>query len=220
MKDLVKFTALFVFLSVLLSSFTGCSNSGTTQSGDNAAANNSAQPAISLNGNTSADSSKQTETAKSGGGREMPPELMQATLESLDGGNFKLEDKKGKVVLINLWGIWCAPCIKEMPHLIEMQDKFRDKGFEIIGLNVGDEDLEKESAENIKAFAEKMKLNYQLGWAEDAFYKGLLDVSKFPGVPQSFLLDREGRLNEIFVGGAPATLTRMKDKVGKLVETN
>jgi thiol-disulfide isomerase/thioredoxin len=183
------------------------------QSGNNLTVNNNAQPANVGSTNPPSNPGKSE-------GKDMPANLMQASIEVLDGDNFKLEDKKGKVVLLNLWGIWCGPCIKEMPHLIEMQDKYRDKGFEIIGLNVGDENLEKESAENIRAFAEKMKLNYQLAWAEDKFYKGLLDVSKFPGVPQSFLLDREGKLSEIYVGGSPKTLANMKDKVGKLVETN
>jgi thiol-disulfide isomerase/thioredoxin len=218
MKNSIKITALFIFLSLFFSSFAGCSNSGTTETGANLTVNNNAQPESNVNSPT--ETVPQTETAAKSGKREMPPELMRASLESLDGGNFRLEDKKGKVVLINLWGIWCGPCIKEMPHLIELQDKYRDKGFEVLGLNVGDEDLEKESAENIKVFAEKMKLNYELGWAEDSFYKGLLDVSKFPGVPQSFLLDREGKLDDIFVGGAPVTLAKMKDKVSKLMETN
>ena len=211
MSNSIKITALFVFFSAVLLILSGCSTPNSNTAGSNVTANNNAQPANA--GNTASTAN----TAKNAG-REMPAPLMQAKLESLDGNNFTLEDKKGKVVLINLWGIWCGPCIKEMPHLIEMQNEHRDKGFEILGLNVGDEDLEKESAENIRAFSEKMKLNYQLGWAEDAFYKGLLDVSKFPGVPQSFLLDREGKLTEVFVGGSSATLAKMKDRVGKLVE--
>lgn len=213
MRNSIKITALFIFLSFAFSSLAGCSTSGNTESGNNLKTTTNGQPANTAN------TTSTTNTTK-GAVKELPANLMQASLESLDGGNFKLTDKKGKVVLINLWGIWCGPCIKEMPHLIEMQDKYRDKGFEVLGLNVGDENLEKESAENIKAFAEKMKLNYQLGWAEDAFYKGLLDVTKFPGVPQSFLLDRDGKLSQVYVGGSPKTIARMKEDVGQLVEAN
>jgi thiol-disulfide isomerase/thioredoxin len=215
MKDSIKILVLFVVLSVGFSGLIGCSNAGSMQSGTgNAPSNNNGQGAAS--GVNSVSTGKATNSDYP----EVPASIMQADLEALDGSKFKLEDKKGKIVLINLWGIWCIPCIKEMPHLIEMQDMYKEKGFEIIGLNIGDENLEKESAENIKKFSEKMKLNYQLGWAEDKIYKDFLDVSKFGGVPQSFLIDREGRLNGIYLGGSPATIAKLKQNLATLTAAN
>lgn len=214
MKHIIKNLALFVFLSVGFSGLIGCSNSGNMQSSTgNAPLNNNGQVTNAVN---SGSSGKTTNSDYP----EVPASIMQAEMESLDGSSYKLEDKKGKVVLINLWGIWCVPCIKEMPHLIELQDKYREKGFEIVGLNIGDEDLEKESAENMKKFAEKMKLNYQLGWAEDEVYKDFLEVSKFGGVPQSFLIDRDGRLRGVFKDASPKTLASLKEGVERVVNAN
>ena len=135
----------------------------------------------------------------------------------IDGTIFKLEDQKGKVILFNLWGIWCGPCIAEMPHLIEMQEKYRDKNFEIIGLNIGDQDGNPESEEAIKAFAEKQKLNYQLGYAGRALYDEFNRVSKLGGVPQSILVNRDGKMTGVFSGGGPRVIKLMKETVEKTV---
>jgi thiol-disulfide isomerase/thioredoxin len=222
MKRIINNLALFVFLSLIFSSFIGCSNSVNQQSsgnGDVSTANtaNSGQSQANAGNNTG---STGASTTKNNDFPAVPATIMQAEIESLNGGNFKLEDRKGKVVLVNLWGIWCAPCIKEMPHLIELQEKYRDKGFEIVGLNVGDEDGAKETAENMKSFSGKMNLNYELAWADDQVYMDLLNVSKFQGVPQSFLIDREGKLHGVFKGAASSELAKMKDNVQRLMETN
>src|SRR4051812_22586418 len=87
-----------------------------------------------------------------------PPVIMQATWKKPDGTEFKLEDYKGKVVLVNLWGVWCGPCIKEMPDLVQLQADNKEKGFEIIGLNVGDDSGGPEKPENISSFGSEQKL--------------------------------------------------------------
>jgi len=70
-----------------------------------------------------------------------------------------------------------------------MQDQFRDKDFEIIGVNTDDEPV---SA--INSFRDQMKLNYTLVWGDTTLQNELLKISKFPGIPQSFLIDRDGKL--------------------------
>lgn len=50
------------------------------------------------------------------------------------GKPFKLDDLKGKVFLIDFWGSWCGPCRASMPHLLELHEKYEDKGFEIVGV--------------------------------------------------------------------------------------
>jgi glutathione peroxidase-family protein len=99
-----------------------------------------------------------------------------------------------------------------MPHLIEMQNTYKDKGFEIIGL-----DVDEETPEQIKEFAEEMKLNYKLGWIEQSQYSGFLRVSNFQGIPQSFLINREGQLLGVFTGGSPKTIAKLKESVTKTV---
>ncbi|MGI9036941.1 MAG: TlpA disulfide reductase family protein [Pyrinomonadaceae bacterium] len=148
------------------------------------------------------------------------PEILQAAMTAPDGRNFKLEDYKGKVVLVNLWAIWCGPCKDEMPTLVALQNKYKEKGFEIIGLNVGDENAEKESPESIKNFGEKMKINYTLAQADDKTYESLLKLSNYGGIPQSFLIDREGRLNGIFTGFGQSTPAKLDASVEKVLNAN
>ncbi len=141
-----------------------------------------------------------------------PSAIMTTDIKKLDGTTFKLQDKKGKVILINAWATWCGPCIAEMPNLIEMQDKFGGKGFEIIGLN-----SDNEPKDAIMAFVAKQKLNYQIAWADEAFMTEMIKVSRLQGIPQSLLINREGQLTGVFTGGGAATVNKMKETVEKIV---
>ncbi len=58
------------------------------------------------------------------------------TLKRLDGGNLRLEEYRGKVVLINFWASWCGPCRQEMPVLDQLQKRYADTGFTVLGVNV------------------------------------------------------------------------------------
>jgi thiol-disulfide isomerase/thioredoxin len=188
MKFAVKNLALFIFLTVALSSFTSCGGARTENSNANGATKKSEYPSV-------------------------PAPIMQAEHKGLKGSKIKLEDYKGKVVLINLWATWCRPCLAEMPHLVELQNTYKDKGFEIIGLDIEPEDTEEKVAE----FAERMKLNYTLGWIEGKDNNELLKISKFNGIPQSFLISRESQILGIFTGGSPSTIAKLKETVEKAV---
>ncbi len=201
MKVLFTNFVLFIVLSFAFSALTSCTNTQTAGVNDNAAA--------PLNSSTSPDAPPEKTKINY---PPAPSAIMQNEIKSLDGTSFKLQDKKGKVVLVNLWATWCGPCINEMPHLNEMQEKFKDKGFEIIGLDTDDE-----SKEDIDAFAAKQKLNYQLGWADGALMTEFVRLSKLQGIPQSILINREGQLTGVFTGGSPKTILKMKETVEKIV---
>ncbi|MDD2890502.1 MAG: redoxin family protein, partial [bacterium] len=62
--------------------------------------------------------------------RQIPPDF---TLYSLDSTKYTLSEQKGKVVFVNFWAPWCPPCRAEIPALIELYDKYKDKGFLILG---------------------------------------------------------------------------------------
>ncbi len=197
MKNLFKNAAVFVALSIGLSVFFACSGSDTSKS----AAENT-NSAV----NSAADSVAKNDYPPA------PAGIMQAEIKDIDGNTFKLEDKKGKVLLVNLWATWCGPCRAEMPELVAMQNKYKDNGFEIIGL-----DTDEESAEEIKAFAETMKLNYQLGYADEKFFGEFLKITRMQGIPQSLLINREGKLTGMFLGGGGKVVGQMKETVEKVV---
>jgi thiol-disulfide isomerase/thioredoxin len=201
MKEIFRNFALLVLFSFVFSSMFGCSGSNTSQ-------NQSA-------GDQTSGTDKAADAPPAKKSSEYPPiasAVANADIKNLDGTTFKVADKKGKVVLLNMWATWCGPCRSEMPALVRMQDAHRANGFEVIGLNTDDE-----SIEDIKNFSVKMSLNYPLVWADTKLQAALLQISKFDGIPQSFLIDRDGNLRGVFRGANPADIRKMEELVATVV---
>ncbi len=193
MKEVLRNLAFFALFVVAFSAITSCSGTGNSTTNEESA-------------NTAAGEKKKS---------DYPPiaaAVANSDLKNLDGSTFKVADRKGEVLLLNMWATWCAPCRAEMPALVKMQDEYRDQGFRVIGLNSDDEELD-----DINKFVEEMKLNYEIVWADTALQNELLKISKFPGIPQSFLVDRDGNLRGVFRGANPKDIRKMEELVGKVV---
>jgi thiol-disulfide isomerase/thioredoxin len=200
MKRLFTDLIMFAALAVIFSAMSGCG--GNVQS-SNTVANNSAT--------NNAAQKKDIAT-------DYPPlasGLSDAEVAMVDGTKFKLSDKKGKVLLVNIWGTWCGPCIAEMPHLIELQNTHGEKGFEVIGLNIGDGNGSPEPLDDIKEFVAKQKLNYTIAIASNTVTNQFYLITKQQVVPQTILVDREGKLRGVFVGGGPRIFNSLKQTVEK-----
>ncbi len=196
MRAFLKNFAVFVVLAVVFSNISGCGGSDTASNAT------IIQPTPVANG-TASEASQYPLLAAT---------AAESEIRSLDGSSFKIADKKGKVVLVNLWATWCIPCQAEMPALVRMQDKHREQGFEVIGLNADDE-----AEEDIKPFVANKKLNYPIGWVDSKLQRSLINISRSSGIPQSFLVDREGRLRGVFVGANPNDVRKMEELVAKVV---
>jgi len=106
-------------------------------------------------------------------------------LTALDGKAVTVAGSKGKVILLNFWATWCGPCRAEIPDLIELQNKYKDR-LQILGLVVDDDDQDA-----IKEFTEKFGINYPVALATNDIrmqYGGIV------ALPTSFVLDAEGRI--------------------------
>jgi cytochrome c biogenesis protein CcmG/thiol:disulfide interchange protein DsbE len=114
-----------------------------------------------------------------------PDPAPEFTLAGIDGKPVTLAGAHGKVILLNFWATWCGPCRAEIPDLVELQNKYKDR-LQILGLVVDDDDQDA-----IKELAEKFGINYPVAIATD-------DIRfKYGGIaalPTSFLLDSEGRI--------------------------
>lgn len=118
------------------------------------------------------------------------------TLKDVDGREVKSTDFKGKVVVIDFWATWCPPCRKEIPDYIAMQKKYADRGLVILGIS-----LDEITPAEVKAFGEKLKMNYPIlvGDADTADAFGGIE-----GLPTAFVIDREGNVRHVKVGLANA----------------
>jgi len=137
-----------------------------------------------------------TATLKSG----QPLLAPDFTLPQLDGQTLRLSSYRGKVVLLDFWATWCVPCREQIPHFIEMQDKYRAEGFEIIGVSMDD------GPEPVRSFFQQFHMNYPvvMGNAKiGELYGGVL------GLPIAFLLDRNGRVYAKHIGATtPETIEK------------
>ena len=94
-----------------------------------------------------------------------------------------LNDYKSKLVIINFWATWCAPCKEEMPHLDKLKSKFRD--IEILPINIADEELKKSEI----FFKELNIINLEIYYGSSL---GLAKEFKLRGIPTTILIDKEG----------------------------
>jgi thiol-disulfide isomerase/thioredoxin len=114
-----------------------------------------------------------------------PDPAPEFKLAGLDGKPVTLADAHGKVILLNFWATWCGPCRAEIPDLIELQTKYKDR-LQIIGLTVDEDD-----AEVIKKVVEDTGINYPVAMASPEIR---LKYGGITALPTSFMLDAEGRV--------------------------
>jgi len=114
-----------------------------------------------------------------------PDPAPEFSLTGLDGKPVTLAGSRGKVILLNFWATWCGPCRAEIPDLVELQNKYKDR-LQILGLVVDDDDQDA-----IKGFAEKFSINYPVAVATNEIR---LQYGGIAALPTSFVLDAEGRI--------------------------
>lgn len=116
------------------------------------------------------------------------------------GETFHLSDYKGKVVLLNFWATWCGPCVMEIPDLIKLQEKYGEKGFQIVGLSADD------NLELAADFAKEHGINYPvlLVPTDGDSREALRPLGAISGLPTSILLDKNGKIVWRMEGISPA----------------
>lgn len=153
-----------------------------------------------------------------------PPEIRSIPLKTLDGEEFRISERKGKVLLLNFWATWCIPCIEEMPHLVELQKELGSKGFEVLGMNTEvltyeDEGQTLEEVElKIRALMKEQNLNYEVVWTSKEAYETTAKLARFPGIPLSLMLDADGKVIGVFTGAGKETIEKMKQTARAAVE--
>lgn len=112
--------------------------------------------------------------------------------------NVKLEDFRGKVVYLDFWASWCVPCIKSFPWMDEINQKYSDKGFEVIAVNL---DKNKSAADE---FLKEHDISFTVAFDQSGDSAAQY---KLKGMPSSYLIGRDGKVYASHIG------FRDKDKV-------
>ena len=123
---------------------------------------------------------------------QTPRTVPTVKLKNLQGRTLRLEQYKGKVVLINFWATWCPPCRTEIPQLVKWQQEYTRQGLQIIGVT-----YPPQTRAEVRRFAGKMKMNYELVLGTKAT-KLLFTESET--LPLTIVIDRAGNVSHIIEG--------------------
>ena len=118
-----------------------------------------------------------------------------------------LSQFRGHVVVLNFWATWCPPCIEEMPSLVEMQRRLKDKGVTVLAVSV---DVD-ESA--YRQFVKDHNVNLLTVRDPDQKSSALYGTFKFP---ETYIVDRNGVIRRKFIGAVDWTAPEVTDFLGKL----
>jgi len=120
--------------------------------------------------------------------RKLAPDFV---LDDASGKPVKLSEFRGKVVLLNFWATWCAPCALEIPWFIEFQQAHQDSGFVTLGVSLDENDWDA-----VKPYIDTRKINYRVMVGDD-------EVAQLYGaasLPTTFIIDKSGRIAATHVG--------------------
>lgn len=121
--------------------------------------------------------------------------ILGSTLQSLDGAPQTLAGLRGKILVINYWATWCAPCREEIPLFVRLQQEYASKGVQFVGIAV-------DQADKVREFAQEFKINYPLLIAGlDAVELSRKAGNKAGVLPYTLVLDRTGKMAASLVGG-------------------
>ncbi|HUQ25519.1 MAG TPA: TlpA disulfide reductase family protein [Burkholderiales bacterium] len=129
-------------------------------------------------------------------------------LASLDGKPQRLADYRGRVVLVNFWATWCAPCLEEMPSIERLRRSLDDRSFAVLAVNVG------EGPRIAGDFAAKMGLGFNFLLDRD------MKTSKAWGarvLPATFIVDPQGKVRYSYYGAIDWSRADVREAITKLI---
>ena len=116
------------------------------------------------------------------------------TLPALDGGDIRLSDYRGNVVLINFWGTWCEPCKEETPALQAAYENLSAQGLVVLGVNLRRQEPNDEA---VQAFLDQYGVTYRTALDVEGEAARLFQISP---IPTSYFIDQQGNIRYIRVG--------------------
>lgn len=127
---------------------------------------------------------------------------------STSGQQITQQNFKGRLLIIDFFATWCAPCRDSIPHLVKLNQKFGPQGLSILGLSMEDDD-----PKGVRQFMADKRINYTVASAGDE----LLSSFGVRSVPTLFLVDKEGVVVEKFTGFGEQTAQRIDSIINTLL---
>lgn len=119
---------------------------------------------------------------------EMAPDFV---LTDLQGNKHRLSEYKGQGVFLNFWGTWCKPCETEMPYINNQYHQFKDKGVQVLAVDVGESKLA------VSKFVQRHQLDFSVVIDNDSQVQAAYGIDP---IPATFLIDKSGKVVKYFTG--------------------
>lgn len=112
-------------------------------------------------------------------------------LVDMDGKEHQLSDYRGQGVFLNFWGTWCEPCEEEFPFINNQYHQFKDKGVQVLAVNIDESDLA------VNRFADRLKLDFPIVIDDDGQVQTAYNIGFLPA---TFLIDKDGKVVKYHTG--------------------
>jgi len=128
------------------------------------------------------------------------------TLNSLDQEEYTLSKLKGKVVIVDFWATWCPPCKKEVPHLVNFYEKYKDKGLLVLGVSA-------EEKQTLETFRKENNVTYPILLGNNEVFQ------KFGvrSIPHTIFIDKKGNIRKTQVGYSDDFLPEFESLIETLI---
>ena len=130
-------------------------------------------------------------------------------LPDLGGKRFRLSSLKDRVVLMEFWATWCEPCRDSAPYLQRLSERYRGDGLSVVGVNVDAE------AGSVARFVTEHRVSYPVVLDPDS---QAMELYRVRGIPNLFLVDRQGRLRKRWVGWDDSLIPALEGSIRALLQ--